>query len=1138
MGPESQEQVVDFLFRRSQEACPGWVIALPVAFAFAVVLLIVLFKREGRGPTFLWSSLFVGLLSAVYLGLPLVLRLIVPSWTVSWWYILVPFVAVGLIYVGLMYMRDAQSIHPVWAGFLGVLRCAVYTILAFVFLLPGCQHYDTNETHAKVLLLLDVSGSMTVVDLFPEPGQDPSKLPSRQDLVIELLTGVKAKGPGFMDQLVKKSPVTAYRFGSVADEMFVENMKEGALFTAQQWGEFLKPDSKQIEKLASRVAASRGPDKDKRSEEEQAKRRGKLKDLIDSLLGGTNLGGSALQVARLEAGSYVQAIIIVSDGQSNIGSDDAVKEFLARVGNPRRTIPVFTVGVGEYRQPVSIRIEDLQAPEVARPDDKFPVRVPVVGAGLPDEEFQVVLEMQRIKDKDGKAVAGEPKFLIGPKKGKFKGGGDNPNDTVEFDIDLQEFKKIKSEKDEGGVLEGTWQFVAKVPRHKHEALAKEEHVSDPATQVLVQKRKLRVLLFAGGPMREYQFVRTLLYREVLEKRIDMAVYLQTGKEDEVDQDVDKEWLLTHFPNRLGPDNPADRHSSLNEYDVILAFDPDWTLLEPKQLQLLKEWVGNHAGGIVFVAGPVHSFHLARPGGLDLSSLLTIFPVVLKDSRLHGLGIGHDPSRPYYLNFSPAAKNFEFLKLDEAGESPTAGWDRFFWRGDTPEPGKDARPSRGFFNYYPVEKIKPDSTVIATFAGPTSSRINDGKDEQPYLVSMRYGSGKSIYLSSAEMWRVRQFKEAFWERFWIKLARFASAGTSMQKKYGFIPMGRFYTTGTIPFEAQIKGADLQALPRDATPTVLVKRPEGFDAKLDPESPESFDLRPKTREGEWNGWFVGSFKVRTPGEYEFKVPIPGATDSLSHRIMVKKPNLEMDNVRNNFKELYKLASPADAVIKRLDGEARREVERALKPPADQDLNLDRETQAGSSGRSSAKLFFTVKDAELIPKCLLQLQPKKESIKGQLIDLWDQGVASDYGIVAADLLIWFPAAIAALVFGVLLYVGRQILAQLIFWPVFVLCLGTKVATFFVPGMETLYLIGMGIAAVGMAGVIVLLLVNREYRPLYVLGGVFLWALLGMVVAQLPGGREFLTEVWPWGMSYVLAGVVGILSLEWLTRKLLKLA
>jgi hypothetical protein len=786
------------------------------------------------------------------------------------------------------------------------------------------------------------------------------------------------------------------------------------------------------------------------------------------------VGGSALQVAKLETSSFVQAIIIISDGQSNLGSADAIKEFLARVNNPKRKIAVFTIGVGEYRQPVSIRIEDLQAPEVANPEDKFPVRVPVVASGLPDEEFQTVLEVQRIKDKDGKPTSGEKKFALGPLKGKFKGIGDDQHDTVEFIIDVQALKQIKA-KDEAGLLEGTWEFVAKVPRHPNEAFAKPEHVSDPPTHVLVQKRPLRVLLFAGGPNRDYQFVRTLLYREVLDKRMELAVYLQTGKGDDVNQDVDSEWLLTHFPDKLGPDDPRDKHSSLNEYDVIIAFDPDWTALDAKQLKNLKEWVGTHAGGIVFVAGPVHTFHLSRKGS-DLSSLTTIFPVVLKDSRLHS--ITHDTNRPYYLNFTPAAKNFEFLKLDESGTSPTEGWDKFFWKGEKPE--KDAIPKRGFYNYYPVEKIKPDSTVIATFAGPPSSRINDGKDEQPYFVSMRYGSGKTFYMGSMEMWRLRPFKEAFHERFWIKLARYVSAGTTMKKKYGFFAMSRFYPTGTINFEAQIKGADLQPLPYDATPTVLVKRPASFDPKLDPETPEKFEMRAKANQP---GWFTGAFKVRTPGEYEFKLPIPATAESISHRFTVRQPNPEMDNVRNNFTELYRLSSDAGPILSSLPPGTRMELEKLLKPPADADFK-----DQPDPGKTTTKLFFNIKDAPAIIRCLKKVAPNREATKGKLIDLWDSGLGRE-GLIDTDtsqvsaflLFLIAPAAILLFAAGILFLIKRPIAAGVV---------------------------------IGCAALIAL--------------GVFLYDRIG-------------TPSWalvPLDMSFVLAVVVTLLSVEWLTRKLLKLA
>jgi hypothetical protein len=1114
------QQEAEFLFRRTQEKLADGIVLVPVLFAFAVLVLIGLFLRQKRGSGLLlsalaggvvtglwalgaltfeaWSTRFVicligavvqlgvlivfvvrqkpdlivapllGGLSLVYVAVGLLLK---PAF--SWWIVVAPVLLIALVYVALMYIRDSRSVNPAMAAFLGVLRSLVYVILALVFLLPGCQTYDTTESHAKVLLLLDVSGSMSTIDDLPESGQDPTKLPSRQDKVIQALAvqvpGSKIKTP-LLTGVLDKSPLSAYRFGGLADDVNVLQFREGDSYSEQKWSDFLKLDKKKIVVPADLPAV------------DQAKLRAKLNDLYDSLWGGTNVPGSALQVVKLEAGSYVQAVVIISDGQSNIGGD-AIKELLERVNSSKRKIPLITIGVGEYRQPVSIRIEDLQAPETARPDDKFPVRVPVVGAGLADEDFEVTLEAQRIMDKEGRPTAGDRKFILGPSRGKFQGVGDNPHGTVEFMIDLQDLTKVKAADDEAAALEGTWQFVARVPRHKHEAFPKDEHASDPPTRVLVQKRKLRVLLFADGPTRDYLFLRPLFYREVLEKRMELAVYLQTGRGDDVNQDVDPEWLLTHFPDRLGPDNPADKHSSLNEYDVIIACDPDWTALEPQQLEMVREWVGKHAGGIIFIGGPVNTFHLPRPAGRDLTPLKTIFPVELKDSRLHSLGIDLDTSRPYALHFTPAAREYEFLKLDEEGEGPTAGWDQFFWGGKAPQESKDMRPKRGAFNYYPVEKLRPASRTIATFAGPPSSRINDGKDEQPYMVVMPYEGGKTFFLSSGETWRLRQFKAAFHERFWIKLARYMSAGTSMQKKYGFIPMGRFHKTGTISFEAQIKNVNLQPLPREDAPTVFLKRPENFDPKLDPETPESFIMRPKNTQGEWQGWFTASFKVRTPGEYEIRIPIPGVSEPLSHRFVVRQPDVEMDNVRNNFKELYKLASDAKLVLPALSPEARRELEKVLKPPADQDL---KDLKDLSEGKETTRLFFNLKDAGLVPECLRRLQPKRESTKGRLLDLWDQGFVSQHLVDAYEMSAYYvfllvPAVIGLLCAGIL-FIMRRNLAGII------------------------VVAGTGVVALGV------FFIDATAKPSW--------------------------EDMPLDMSFVLGVVVTLLSVEWLTRKLLKLA
>src|SRR5262249_41884496 len=160
-----------------------------------------------------------------------------------------------------------------------------------------------------------------------------------------------------------------------------------------------------------------------------------------------NVPGSVLQVAKLEGGNLIQAMVIFSDGQSNTGSDESATEFINRVNNPRRPIPVYTVGVGEYRQPASIVLQEPQVPQTARPDDNFVVREPVIGRGLGDEETQVTLEVKRMEDASGQPIPNEQVYTLGPKKAVFKGGGDNPMDTVEFEIDLQALRGIKSNED-------------------------------------------------------------------------------------------------------------------------------------------------------------------------------------------------------------------------------------------------------------------------------------------------------------------------------------------------------------------------------------------------------------------------------------------------------------------------------------------------------------------------------------------------------------------------------------------------------------------------------------------------------------------------------------------------------------------
>ncbi|MBV9122938.1 MAG: hypothetical protein JO112_06260, partial [Planctomycetes bacterium] len=688
-----------------------------------------------------------------------------------WLALLIPVLIAAIVYVIAMYVRDSRSVGGVWATFLATLRCAVYGILALVFLLPAWLTWDIAETRSRVVLVFDVSGSTATKDDLPSESMPVEKLLSRQDKVLRFLTDPQIH---FLKRLQAKNPVVAYRFGGQLDEEF-KVFQGDQEWSADDWDAWLKPNPK--EEVPNNL-----------NEEEQAQRRKKV-ELQALLVNGTNLGDAVLGVINRERNNMLQGIVVVSDGRSTQYSAQTFLELEARAS--RDKIPIFTVGVGEHRLPVNIRITDVLTPDQARPDDQFPIRVEVDGEGLPDKNFTAALDIYKPgadlkKDKPAHQLTAKSQF-----------SGSPPHAQVEFPIEAAQLPAGLRQADPSAksgtpakpeLEEGEWKFVARVPRDPQEAFLGKEHVSDPAT-VNVVKKPLRILLFSSGPTRDYQFLRSLLVREADHGRAELSVCLQRAQEGTV-QDVPKERLLSRFPGTLQAvgTEAEDKYDNLNQYDLVIAFDPDWLQLLPEQMANLEKWV-EAGGGLVVVAGPIHTFQLARGVNADkVKPLLDLYPVILDDSRIQSLGMERSTAEGHRLNFPGATNEMEFLKLDENQPDLLAGWEEFFTGQAKPEPGKEPTLRRGFYDFYPVKDKKPSATVIATFSDPRA-RLSDGR-EQPYLVSMPFKRGKVVYLSSGEVWRLRQYHEAFHERFWTKLARFAAAGSmGAQKNPSNIYMNR-------------------------------------------------------------------------------------------------------------------------------------------------------------------------------------------------------------------------------------------------------------------------------------------------------------------------------------------------------------
>jgi hypothetical protein len=906
-----------------------------------------------------------------------------PHW--FWVFILTVVLLAGFFYVGAMYRRDSRSVGVGWASFLAVLRCAVYALLAAVFLLPALQTWERTEFHSKVLILYDVSGSLGNRDDFPTETQPPDKLPTRQDKVIRFLTDDRFQ---FLPRLQDTNPVTAYRFGKRLDENFLA-FDSGKTLSASEWAEWLKPNPK-------------APIPDGLNDDEKNEFQKRL-DLNAELVSGTDLVDSLRAAFNRESSNMIQAIIVFSDGRSTEFPREVLDELRPQL--QRAKVPIFTVAVGEYRQPISIRITDLQVPEQARPDDKFPVRVEIDGEGLPDRESVVTLDVTGPK---GDKHSFDKPF-------KFSAGaGGPPHAQVEFEIDAAQLGVAAEPGKKPELEEGDWILQARVARERREVFLEKEHRSGQE-KVRIIKKPLRVLLFANAATHDYQFLRTMLVREVDEHRAELSIYIQTQREGVV-QDVPPDRFLKSFPNRLGDeasDKAEDRYYNLSQYDLIIAFDPDWTQLQPDQLANLERWVNQQAGGLILVAGPVNTYQLTKSGIRDqVKPILNLFPVMLQNSVIQDLSKEHSTNDPWPLHFPGATAEMEFLKLDEASSDPLGGWSEFFTGLPKAEVTPETPTVRGFYSYYPVEAAKPGAAVVATYASP-QARLRDSNREQPYLVTMPYGSGKVVYIGSGELWRLRQYREVFHERFWTKLARYAGSGNLTRlTRHGSLVMGREFTQGQyISVGARLFGRDLQPLSAASKPLAQIEAPRNAPTPM----PVEFHAQ-----GNTEGWFQARFRITAPGDYRLNLQVPESGETLSRKFTVKESNPELDDTRPDFPALYQLASEATDHLPQ-DKETQDELKKALEGTAARLLKQVEDqagdkAKAGQPARSTDKqpteklsasaalhFFFDLNSAYLIPKCVTT-QSKVQRSRGPVRDLWDEGftISSDPSVRMATVLL----------------------------------------------------------------------------------------------------------------------------------------
>jgi len=542
----------------------------------------------------------------------------------------------------------------------------------------------------------------------------------------------------------------------------------------------------------------------------------------------TRLGAAVRRVLDDHAATPLAGVVLVSDGGWNAGPDPAEAASLAAA----RGVPIHTVGVGPLTRPANVGLRDLAAPSRASVGDPFRATVALSSSSDTPGAQRVTLTLRRLAEDDepGPAVL-ERQLVVEP--------GDDGGLTGAID-DLR------------AADPGRYELAATLTPDGPDADPDDNRLT---TVVELVDEPTRVLLAAGGPTRDYRFLRDQLFRDD-EFTCDVLLQSAAG-------------AVTQDAGDVRVALPTDA-AEWEAYDTLVAIDLEWRDVSDAAVEALAEWVATRGGGVVFAAAGVQTPAVVRTG--LATPLRKLLPVTLRDDPLAMSAGLAAPQDPMPVKPTPAGEAAEFLR---------------------PPRGADGEPLRwsdveGFYREPLPGDTKPGAVVLAELG------------DAPLLVEQNYGAGRVVYLASAETWRLRRASPAWFTSLHAGLLRRVSQGRLLGGA----------AEGALLFDQ--RRYDLGDL---MTLRYVARSPEGTagDGALaarvavggDP--PREVTLRAVDDQP---GLFAASWRAESVGRHAASFVTPGGA-RLTAAAPVTLPSLESETLVQNAELLRGLADSTDGV-----------------------------------------------------------------------------------------------------------------------------------------------------------------------------------------------------------------------------------
>jgi len=770
-----------------------------------------------------------------------------PSTPLGWLLLLGGF-GLAVVLAGVVYVFDARKLHPLWTAWLLMLRLAVFAALLIIAFNPHDRTTSALFTPSRVVLLVDTSTSMGFREKSGSAIADPStpvSKRSRSEAVVELM-----KQTPLVKELTKYHEVSIFTFD--------ENIsKQPRRFFPSELGS---------SGTASAAPAANG--KADAESESKAAKPPEWEEVFKPVGRETRLGDMLRELMRTQKGKTLSAVVVVSDGQWNSGVNPVAAHQYAMQNKVR----LITIGVGPLQKPINVRLADVKGPTDVNKGDPYDIKAYIQGDGTEGREVNVSLWVRPEREggrgddnADYKKVedAEAPESIILGKDGVSK--------EVVFKVKPKE--------------KGKFQYKVEVrPNFAVDEFDKSDNLAEH--RVNVMDRNLGVLIIAGGPMRDFRFARNMLFRH---QNIDVDIWLQTVDpiyKNNVSQDADD--VLFEFPEEF-PTRPIAKredyianpeNKNAIKYDVIIAFDPDWLAdgFKPDSFKRIADWVSADAGGLIAVAGDVNTPTLASAP--ELKPIRELYPVVL--SNLIALDTETKSDKPRRVAPTEKGRGIPFLKLGDDDIQSENIWAEF----------------EGLYRCYPTSGRKAGAVVYMEFDDPVLENVYNSK---PVLMaSQYYGIGRVVYIGNAELWRLRDLDEDYFDRFWVKAVREVGQGRLGRKSpFGTVLLRKteYYVGETVAVEAKLINSSNQPV---VAPHADM---EVLDPKGDPVVPQPKLVPDESRAG----YYVGDFPVRIKGTYRISVRNPGVTGqpAIPATVVVNISQKEAQDPRQNAKVLADLA-----------------------------------------------------------------------------------------------------------------------------------------------------------------------------------------------------------------------------------------